>query len=271
MGYRITSHHYDKKFWYIAPPKTGTQAVREMIERLPVEQYVSHPSMLWHMTANDIIGNINIRSEKNKIPKVFHEGNDAFFATVRNPWARALSFYTYQRLKLEERLIAYSSEAASKAFVEKYPSHLFNYEDKASKNVIETIFDKNYQTFEQFILSIEYSRPNTLNVMTSFDQVDAYWNSPEISRVKNFHYYNIHDFVNHIKPHVKTLIFTQENMDVLVEWFGIAFNVPKNKLELKQINVQGVGDKYKDYYSSKMANIIEEHERYIINLVGYKY
>lgn len=267
MAYRITSKYYNKKFWYIAPPKTGSQAVREMIERLPEDQYVAHPSLSWHMFALEFLGT----TKQEKLNTAFNENNDAFFTTVRNPWARAVSYYYYQKQKLEERIIAYNGLKEAEEFKTKYPGHLFNYEDTSTKKTIELLLENNYSSFERFIESLGQSKPNKFNLITNIERVDEYWHWEGHEKLRAFHYYSIQDFLNHYKPTVKTLIFTQENLEVLVEWFGIAFNVPSNQLQLKQINVQGIGDKYRDHYSSKMASIVEEYERYIINMVGYKY
>lgn len=267
MAYRITSKFYNKKFWYIAPPKTGSQAVREMIERLPEDQYVAHPSLSWHMPALEFLG----MTRNEKIQTSFNENNDAFFATVRNPWARAVSYYYYQKQKIDERIVAYSSPRAAKEFTEKYPSHLFDYEDKSAKKTIEKLLENNYYSFERFVESLDRSKPNKFNLITDIKKIDEYWQWDGHEKLRAFHYYSTQDFLTHYKPHVKTLIFTQENLEVLAQWFGIAFDVPPDQLQLKQINVQGIGDKYRDHYSSKMASIIEEYEHYIINLVGYNY
>ncbi len=267
MAYRITSKYYKKKFWYIAPPKTGTQAVREMIERLPEDQYVSHPSLSWHMIAQELIGT----TKQEKITSAFNETNDAFFATVRNPWARTVSYYYYQKQKFEERIKAYNSLKEAEEFKTKYPWHSFNYEDTSTKKTIELLLENNYSSFEKFIESLSYSKPNKFNLMTGIKKVDEYWQWDGHEKYRAFHYYSTQDFLTYYKPHIKTLIFTQENLEVLVEWFGIAFDVPSEQLQIKQINVQGIGDKYRDHYSSKMASIVEEYEQYIIKLVGYKY
>jgi len=270
MAYRITSRVYNKKFWYLAVPKTGSQAVRELIEKLPEDQYVSHPSLLWHMTATDIAGTHGINKSFPKV-KFFNDNSDAFFTTVRNPWARAVSFYFYQKQKLEERLVAYSNETEAKLFKEKFPFHVFDYDDKATKDGIERILECSFQTFEDWLNSVVESRPNRSCVINSLDDVDACLTSDKYKRLEGFAYLNTYDyFINH-KSFSRLLVFTQENMGALLDWFGVAFDVPEDILKLNKINVQGIGDKYRDYYSSKMAKIIEEHESYIINMVGYRY
>lgn len=258
MTYRVTSNTFKTKFWYINPPKTGTQAVRDFIERsIPKHMLVEHPSFRWHQTVESVVFESN----------TFDKKNDSFFTTVRNPWARAVSFFYYQKNRMEERIAAYANEEAARQYVVDHPLHVFDYKDKKSEAKLIQQYEMHYMDFEKFILSLPDSQPNY--VVRSMADLDSYWTYRDKTAI-DFHYYTVYDYIHSEAPN-KNLIFPLENAELLEEWLSKAFDLPIDKCRLNQVNVQGVGKTYHDHFSTKMAAIIEDLESYIINLVGYKY
>ena len=258
MTYRVTSNKYKTKFWYINPPKTGTQAVRDFIEReIPRSNLIEHPSFMWHQTIESVIFQTS----------TFNKSQDSFFTTVRNPWARALSFFYYQKNRFEERLEAYSSEEAAQKYVESHPLHVFNFNDKRAEVKMAEQYELHYQSFEKFILSLPYSYSDY--VVESLSSLDSYWATRNKSAI-DFHYHTIYDYI-HSECSNKNLIFPLERVEVLEEWMSKAFDIPIDKCRLNQINVQGVGKTYRDHYSKKMADIIADIEKHVIDIVGYEY
>lgn len=256
MSYRLRSDTYGCNFWYINPPKTATQSVRNYLETnfKPGVDLIPHPSMRWHATI-DLIVNTGA---------AFNNKTDHFFTTVRNPWARALSYYNYQKKRIEERIIAFSNLEEAELYVKNNPLHVFDYSDKREEQRLIFTYDKMFKTFEQFILALPYTIGD--RYLKSLDEFDSsvQWTKAE---VLPHHYFTVGDYIASRVPNIN-LIFPIENAEVLQGWLTKAFGA---ECILEEINVQGIGNKYRDFYSQKMIEIISEIEFKVINLIGYKY
>lgn len=255
MTYRVTSTKYIKNnFWYINPPKTGTQAVRKWIENLPEDQWLD-PKHMWHRTAQDIL---NENDE-------FFPRRDNFFTTIRNPWARAASYYFYQKKRLEERAIAYSSAEAADEYVKKYPLHYFDYRDKQQEIYIYEILERHMQTFEQFITKIPVTKG--YRYITKYQTPERVMNNKYADICYDMRFFSQYEYY-YCEKNNPNFLFDIDNVELLEKFLSDTFGA---ECKLEQINVSGKGKEYRDLYSRKMVNIIREYERHVIDLAGYKF
>lgn len=274
MGYRIYSDVLKSKFWYVAIPKTGSQAVRKVFDDLmPQENIMWHFTQLWHLSTQDML--LRTRRKRPDVDKMSgHLSPDAtrnhfFFTTIRNPWERAYSFYKWQKKQIERKLKAYESKEEGDKFILEFPRYEFNFDNKEEIKFLENSYSKFFKDFETYMNTIEVSYN-----MIEADNVKKYIRQMDRENWMSYHYQPTMTYISSTAL-INNFIFKIEEPDKLIDFLEDCFNLPKddvsNILCNQKVNVTGMGKEYRDHYSEKMKKTIYDLEYTIINKFGYKF
>jgi len=277
MAYRIYSDALKAKFWYIAIPKTGSQAVRKVFDDLiDQDKVLWHFTENWHLSVSDLL--LRTKRTKSDLEPLFknsgHVSPDAsrnhfFFTTIRNPRERAYSFYSWQKKQIEKKLKAYESEEEADKFIKEFPRYDFNISDKTELVYLEKSYAEFFQSFEQYM--------NTINVaynMTVTDNVKKHIRQMDKDNWQRFHYVPHSDYISSTFL-INNFIFKIEEPEKLIDFFEDCFSLSRddtsNILYKEKVNVTGNGKEYRDHFSKKMQKTIYDLEYRIINQFGYKF
>ena len=235
----------DTRLWYCAPPKTGSQSIRKLIDENLLSKK-AEAGKSWHVPAHQIV----------KLGE-FNRHSDQIFATIRNPFMVHASNFIYQQKKLDEKIAGISNP---EKFIKENP--LVNFKPK-QENWVNAMHTSRKEVFKDFGTYIDKVRD---------------WSVPKLweGNMKR-HFLDKHgsslnsiitltNFVNGLESNI--FLFKIEEPDILEWFFRDVFDI---QVELPHINKTGFSGEYKDLFSSKTKRIIEELEAPLIKLGNYKY
>ena len=236
------------RLWYSAAPKTGSQAVRKLID-----VYLSHRLAVagpgWHVPAD-------------QIPRFPHFSmhKDLIFGTIRNPYKVHISNFLYQQEQFDEKIEYFGRE---REYEEKYEHRKVLSDSDNFRNACLHVRSKLLKDFESYIHAIEAYNTHTL-----------YKSGMRTLKLLPLDKYNTHlSFLftmdNFYNPRDSRIYLVPVDKPGYVEgFFRDLFDI---EVDFEQVNTTGHGDKYREWYTPKLQSIVERIEQPIIYMGKYKF
>ena len=236
------------RLWYSACPKTGSQAIRKVIDD-NLSHRLATVDTDWHVTADQIV-----RFER------FHLHKDFIFGTIRNPYKVHVSNYLYQRKNFEEKISYFGRE---REYQEKHDNLKYMFPDDNWRRAVIYTYEKLLCSFEAYVKAVEqynthtlYKRGTRTLKLLPIDKFDTHMSF--LFTMDNF--YNPRDSRVYLVPIDKP--------GYVEGFFKDLFDI---EIDFELVNSTGGGDTYKDWYTDKLRSVIERIEQPIIYMAGYKY
>ena len=233
------------RVWYSAPPKTGSQSVRKLIDE-NLTHILAESGKSWHVPAHLIVSDSR-----------FERHTDQIIGTIRNPFMVHASNFIYQQKKINEK-IKYLDNPEE--FAKRNPRVNFLPDNTNWVNSLLDTKEKIFSSFDNYIDRLkEWNLPTLYNNNFNRHFLDKHGTHLTII-------YTLSNFVNSLEA--KIFLFKIEEPDKLSNFFKSTFGLDK---EIPHINKTGYSKSYKDLFTPKLRAKIEELEAPILKLGNYKY
>jgi hypothetical protein len=241
---------FKNRFWFSACPKTGTQSIQAIIHEYFDGKYKFTPDF------HDKVAKIISFDQFYK--------KDALFGTIRNPWERLVSNFTYQKNSVETK-IEYLSKPDE--YIIDYPHKQWHPKNIDWVNNLYLAADQIYNSFDNYIKWCNrfsgmhiygkgHFKENVIKLINDFQTPGGFGVNTQTE------WYAGRDI------HLLYLLKIEEP-ESIIDFFRDVFD---KKIEnIPFVNVTGNGKEYRDYYTPKIIKIVNIIEQPIIYSGNYKY
>lgn len=235
----------DSRLWYCAPPKTGSQSIRKLLDE-NLKDRKAEAGKSWHVPAHQIV-----------FFEEFSRHVDQIFATIRNPFMVHASNYIYQRKKLEEKIEGLSDPDK---FMRDNPLTAYKPDQENWTNALHATYKDVFKDFSTYIHSVrDWSTPRLWEGKMQRHFLDEHGSTTLIL-------HSLSNFVNGLESNI--FLLKIEETDKIEWFFRDVFDI---QVEIPHINKTGYSGEYKQLFTTKTKRIIEEIEAPLIKLGNYKY
>ena len=258
MSLGIYSQVNDRRFWYAAIPKTGSQTIAKVLNDYPdvlakIGEEEDHNGVFRRTH------HIAVRSMQNFLYETFkaHIGRHEFFATIRNPWVWHASNYLYQKNKIKNKLAAVDNGVPAS---DENTLKLGDYRpNNAQWLSIAKESSKILETFEAY-LKYTYTQNH-------YKEYNNNWSIYAPVAVRQF----AQPFSWWVDCQHRGLvtILPIENNEMIIDFFNDQLGLPVK--EIPVINALGNGEKYKSLYDHNTKALVEEKEAEWIDMFNYEF
>ena len=256
MAIGIYSEKYNRRFWYAAIPKTGSQSIASILNEYPDR----HAKIGSYDDGSDVIRSqhhMPVRAMQNYL--FDHKpdfSNHEFFTTIRNPWAYHCSYYLYNKEKISKKLLAIKNGTpATQKNIDRLGDYRPNDEAwvehlKETYQILMTLKD---------YLEFVYSQNDYKNYN---DDWELY--TPRFIR----HMHPLSWWIDSLHRNTVTVLPIEDNENI-IKFFNRVLDIPIK--EIPRINDGGYGKNYKHEYYGVTRDLVMEMEREWIERFNYEY